>query len=125
MKFEEHRKNVLEWAENKGIMDFSTPLKQIEKTREEVEETRDALVRIHENSEFPLLGEPRITSLDQDVKDGIGDTIVTLIILAELCGTDIETCLSKAWNEIKDRKGQMIDGTFVKEVVAKSVNPQF
>ncbi|ABN73595.1 hypothetical protein APL_0491 [Actinobacillus pleuropneumoniae serovar 5b str. L20] len=28
---------------------------------------------------------------------------------------NLESCLSLAWQEIKDRKGRMIDGVFVKE----------
>jgi hypothetical protein len=28
---------------------------------------------------------------------------------------NLESCLSSAYNEIKDRKGRMIDGVFVKE----------
>lgn len=30
-------------------------------------------------------------------------------------GLDFEDCLSQAWNEIKDRKGKLIDGVWVKE----------
>jgi len=30
-------------------------------------------------------------------------------------GFKFEDCLSQAWNEIKDRKGKMVDGLFVKE----------
>ena len=30
-------------------------------------------------------------------------------------GTTLEACLEIAWNEIKDRKGKMVDGVFVKE----------
>jgi NTP pyrophosphatase (non-canonical NTP hydrolase) len=30
-------------------------------------------------------------------------------------GLKFEDCLSKAWNEIKDRKGKLIDGVWVKE----------
>jgi len=29
----------------------------------------------------------------------------------------IEICQEIAWNDIKDRKGKMINGTFVKEVL--------
>jgi hypothetical protein len=28
---------------------------------------------------------------------------------------NIEDCIDVAWNEIKDRKGKMVDGIFVKE----------
>ena len=113
--FDTLRDWVLDWAEDRGIFEKATPLAQIEKTREEIEETRDALIRLDENSEVTVSSSPRRAKLDRDLKDGIGDTVVTLIILAHLCGTDIEECLEQAYNEIKDRKGKMIDGVFVKE----------
>lgn len=49
------------------------------------------------------------------LKDGIGDTIVTLIILAQQQGWSLEECLQYAYDEIKNRKGKMINGTFVKD----------
>lgn len=50
-----------------------------------------------------------------DLKDGIGDTVVTLIILAQQHGWTIKECLAYAYEEIKDRSGETINGTFVKE----------
>ena len=49
------------------------------------------------------------------VMDGIGDAIVVLTILAAQHGVNIEACIAMAYDEIKDRKGKMIDGVFVKE----------
>ncbi|HCX2444339.1 TPA: MazG-like family protein [Staphylococcus aureus] len=49
------------------------------------------------------------------LKDGIGDTVVTLIILAQQQGWTLEECLQYAYDEIKNRKGKTINGTFVKE----------
>ena len=51
----------------------------------------------------------------EDVIDGIGDILVTVIILSKQLGLDPTECLESAWNEIKDRKGKTIDGTFIKE----------
>lgn len=51
----------------------------------------------------------------EEVKDGIGDTIVVLIGLSMQLDLDITECLEIAYNEIKDRKGKLIDGVFVKE----------
>lgn len=50
-----------------------------------------------------------------DVADDIGDMLVVLINIAERNGLTIEECLEKAWDDIKDRKGTMVDGVFVKE----------
>ena len=50
-----------------------------------------------------------------DIADDIGDMIVVLINIAERNNLTIEQCLAQAWNDIKDRKGKMVDGIFVKE----------
>ena len=50
-----------------------------------------------------------------DIKDDIGDCMVVLINIAERNGTNLEECLLHAWDDIKDRKGRMVDGIFVKE----------
>ena len=41
--------------------------------------------------------------------------IVVLINIAERNNLTIEECLQQAWDDIKDRKGMMVDGVFVKE----------
>ena len=54
-------------------------------------------------------------STGQSPIDDIGDIIVVLINIAERHKLSIDECLEHAYNDIKDRKGQMIDGIFVKE----------
>lgn len=49
------------------------------------------------------------------LKDGIGDTVVTLIILAQQHDMTLQECLQYAYDEIKGRKGKTINGTFIKE----------
>jgi NTP pyrophosphatase (non-canonical NTP hydrolase) len=89
---------IEQWGADKGILEKSDPYKQFEKLLEEVEETRVA-----------------IEESDQDgIEDGIGDCFVVLTLLARLCGTDIEHCVRSAYNEIKSRKGVMVDGKFQK-----------
>ena len=51
----------------------------------------------------------------EQVIDSIGDMFVVLTILSMQMGTDIQTCVDYAYNEIKDRKGKMVNGVFVKE----------
>lgn len=51
----------------------------------------------------------------EGAKDGIGDTVVTLICISQQLGLDFIDCLETAYNEIKDRKGRMVNGVFVKE----------
>lgn len=48
-------------------------------------------------------------------KDALGDMYVVMTILSQQLGFDIEECIGIAYEEIKDRKGRMIDGVFVKE----------
>ena len=51
----------------------------------------------------------------KDIKDDIGDMIVVLINIAERNNLSITECVLQAWNDIKDRKGRMVDGVFIKE----------
>lgn len=49
------------------------------------------------------------------LSDAIGDTLVTVIVLADILGYDPIDCLEEAYNTIKERKGTTENGTFVKE----------
>ena len=104
MKYEELEKKVIQWADDRNIFENSNAIKQISKTQEELDETLDALKRLKQGEESML-----------EVADGIGDMLVTIILLAKLVGLNSVDCLAGAYDEIKDRKGKMIDGLFVKE----------
>ena len=41
--------------------------------------------------------------------------LVTIILLAKTVGLDSVDCLADAYDEIKERKGKMVDGLFVKD----------
>jgi len=100
-----HRENdIIEWAKSRGIFDpvhGSTRKRQADKTQEELDELFDA---IHD---------AQITS----AMDAIGDIFVTLVIQAHMWNMSIDECIEAAWQEIKDRKGKMINGLFVKESI--------
>lgn len=101
-------KQVLQWGRDRDIIGpngKATLLSQLSKTQEELTETRDAAV-------LYMAG---ITAMKDDLKDGIGDTLVTLILAAELAGLTLEECLEAAYNEIKDRTGRMSGGQFIKD----------
>jgi hypothetical protein len=51
----------------------------------------------------------------KDMKDDIGDIMVVLINIMERNNYSMMDCLEQAWTDIKDRKGKMVDGIFVKE----------
>lgn len=48
-------------------------------------------------------------------EDSLGDALVCEIILAHITKKSLFKCLEKAYNEIKDRKGQTSEGHFIKE----------
>jgi NTP pyrophosphatase (non-canonical NTP hydrolase) len=104
---------VIKWAKDRNIFEKSNPIKQISKTQEELDETIEALKSLQ------LLSEPENeiarSEAMVEVKDGIGDMVVTIILLSEMVGVKMEDCLKAAYNEIKDRKGKMVNGLFVKE----------
>jgi NTP pyrophosphatase (non-canonical NTP hydrolase) len=99
MSFDELSDNVIGWAEDKGILERENAPKQMLKVLEEVGETAGSLLKSNE----------------EGIKDGIGDSFVTLIILAKQLGLTPQECLEAAWNEIKDRKGKTQGGVFVKD----------
>jgi NTP pyrophosphatase (non-canonical NTP hydrolase) len=98
MRFDSLIENVTQWASDRDILKKENAPKQLLKVLEEVGETAGALLK----------------SNDAEIKDGIGDSFVTLIILAKQLGLDPADCLEAAWNEIKDRRGKTINGVFVK-----------
>ena len=51
----------------------------------------------------------------KDIRDDIGDIIVVLINIAERNNLTLTECCEVAYNDIKDRRGKMVDGVFVKE----------
>ena len=63
------------------------------------------------------LAEALLKNNELEIKDAIGDMVVVLTNLASLKGFTIEECINSAYNEIVDRTGKMIDGTFVKDTL--------
>jgi len=112
--------NVRQWFHDKGIIENSNPLKQLEKTIEEIIETRDAAVKLDWLTQYDSI-DARFSKvalqqeLTHELKDGIGDTLVTLIGVCEMYEFSLEECLQQAYDVISKRSGKMIDGKFVKE----------
>lgn len=113
---EELIQNVQAWGVAKGITGpngKATLLGQLEKTQEELTETRDAAVICQYASEKQ---DPDAWLAAQEkLQDGFGDQVVTLILGMQLAGLTMEGCLGAAYREIKDRTGVMKDGVFVKD----------
>ena len=113
--------NVVKWFHAKGIIENSHPLKQLEKTQEELTETRDAAVKLKFLGEIVELqsgdGVDECLDLLEEIKDGIGDTVVTLIGVCEMYGFTLEECLQQAYDVISKRTGVIVDGKFVKDLI--------
>ena len=108
-----------QWFHDKGIIANSNPLKQLEKTQEELTETRDAVVKLKFLGEIVELqsgdGVDECLDLLNEIKDGIGDTVVTLIGVCEMYGFTLEECLQMAYDTISKRTGKMENGIFIKD----------
>lgn len=100
MEFEIMQDHVLDWAKDRKIIPNAKPHVQLMKG----------------GSEFGELLDAEIKGDRAAIIDSLGDTLVCLIIYAELRGLDLTDCLASAYNEIKDRKGTLTpEGLFVKE----------
>jgi hypothetical protein len=116
---EELIESVRQWGRDKGITGPNgkgTLLGQLSKTQEELTETRDAAI-LHLNDVDTMNNKKgELVFTFDELKDGIGDATVTLILAAEIVGLTFEDCLAMAYAEIANRKGTMVNGQFCKEV---------
>tara|TARA_B100000287_G_C20543618_1_gene745635 strand:- start:743 stop:1057 length:315 start_codon:yes stop_codon:yes gene_type:complete len=86
-----------QWHKDRNLIEGSTDKDQYMKLMQEAGELSDSLCK------------------NKDIRDDIGDMMVVLINIMVRNNLTIKECLSVAYNDIKDRKGKMIDGVFVKE----------
>ena len=90
---------IREWANARGIYDKGDHKTQFIKLVEEIGELSISILKDN----------------DDEFKDAIGDCVVVLTNLAKQKGFNIEECINGAYSVIANRKGKMINGTFVKE----------
>lgn len=91
-------KKIKQWATERRL-DEADPSKQMLKLMEEVGELAEGLAK---DRPFQVI-------------DSIGDIYVVLTILSMQLGLDIKKCIDIVYQEIADRKGEMINGVFVKD----------
>lgn len=91
-------KNVWRWFDEKNLND---PVMQMVKVQEEVGELAHEISRGRRDG--------------KEVVDALGDSLVTIIGMCHHLGIQPEEALALAYNEIKNRKGKVVDGSFVKE----------
>ena len=89
--------NIVNWAYDRNIIEGGNSKDQCLKLVQEVGELSDSLCK----GTTPI--------------DDIGDCMVVLTLIAEQHGLTVQDCLEHAYNDIKDRKGTMVDGVFIKE----------
>tara|TARA_R100000541_G_scaffold1239_5_gene5716 strand:+ start:414 stop:1169 length:756 start_codon:yes stop_codon:yes gene_type:complete len=92
---------IRQWAHAKGIYDKGDSKTQYIKLMEESGELAKAL----------------LTNDRDEIIDAIGDIAVVLTNLAALEKLTIEDCIDSAYKVIANRKGKMINGTFVKQTL--------
>lgn len=90
---------VIQWGKDRNIVGGATALAQQGKLEEEVAELREALE----------------TNNGLEIVDAIGDSAVVLILMSAILGLRFEDCVAQAYEVIKNRKGKLVDGKFIKE----------
>jgi NTP pyrophosphatase (non-canonical NTP hydrolase) len=91
--------NIRDWAKVRGIYKNGDAKTQYVKLQEESGELAKALLKNDK----------------AEIVDAIGDMIIVLTNLAEQKNVRVETCIASAYNQIAERTGKMINGTFVKD----------
>ena len=99
MRMDELTAKVLGWANDRNLIAGSTVDKQFVKLVEEVGELAAGLAR----------------GKNEVVDDALGDIMVIAIIMCAQRGSTPANILEDVWNIIKERKGKMVDGVFIKE----------
>lgn len=90
-------KQVQIWAEDRNLISGSTPKTQMLKLASEIGELADDINK------------------QADPTDSIGDCLVVLTIIAAQHNITLLDCLAHAYDQIKDRKGIMLDGVFIRD----------
>jgi len=89
---------IVKWAKNVGILEKAAVEAQLEKLYEEIDEWE---------TEYNL-GNKSEEQLE------LGDIYVVLVNIAAKRGYSLDRCGWMAYDKIKNRTGQMVDGKFVK-----------
>lgn len=99
LEYDDLHDKVMFWAHSKGIIQNSDAKSQTLKMVEEAGELCGAVLKKDQHK----------------IIDGLGDVLVTLIILSHFVGEDLLECLDVVHKEISRRTGKMDNGIFVKD----------
>jgi len=87
----------MQWHEDRNLIKGSSDKDQVLKLMQELGELSDSVCK------------------GKDVRDDLGDMMVVMLNIMRRNSITMEACLNTAYNDIKNRKGKMVDGVFVKE----------
>ncbi len=90
---------IKEWSKERGL-DKADSDKQFKKITEEIGELAGAINK---------------GLSDKEIMTEAGDVFVSLTIMMQQYGFDIEDCAELAYNKIKNRDGAMRNGIYVKQ----------
>lgn len=121
--------NISRWHHDRNLVDGATDWSQTKKLLEEFvelvaaqmpEQSPDAIAKQVRMWTDELLASGRIKSVGvhqtrEAFEDAIGDMYVVQTNLVERNQISMAQAVLGAYTEIKDRKGKMVNGTFVKE----------
>ena len=97
MSKEEYEELIRQWHQDRNLIEGSTDKDQYLKLIQEAGELSDSLCK------------------GKDIRDDVGDMLVVLINILTRNQLTLSECLAVAYDDIKDRKGKMVDGVFIKE----------
>lgn len=89
---------IKQWAKDRNLQ-TGKPEGQMLKLQEEVGELASGIAKNN----------------DHVTRDSVGDIFVVLTVLCLQLDIDIEECIDMAYDEIKERRGRLVNGIFVKE----------
>lgn len=98
MKLKNEFSPIREWANSKGIYQKGDIKTQYVKLQEEAGELAKAI----------------INNDSEEITDAIGDCIVVLTSIAYFNNITVEECINSAYQVIAKRKGEMVNGSFIK-----------
>jgi NTP pyrophosphatase (non-canonical NTP hydrolase) len=92
-------KQIINWGKARGLDNPDNKYQQLAKVYEEIGELSSAILK---------------RDISETI-DALGDTYITLVILANQMGYSLEDCAKRAFKVIEYRKGKTENGTFIKE----------
>ena len=96
---------IRKWHEDRNLIEGSTDKEQVLKLVEELGELSQSVIRSSTSKE----------QMRGDLVDAIGDMLVILINICMRNNMSLVYCLDYAYEEIKDRKGKLVNGLYIKE----------